>query len=111
MIRVLAASLPEKPGWDFKPITVKGNSFDGGYTIKRPRKSIGYAIEAPSTDGYKTRAARLLESLGGRYTGRDKAYILPYTKVARFRQLYAEGWDANVISRDLVPPRNNRNPK
>lgn len=76
------------------------------YTISNARYSKGKrAAYCPSPDGYKTRAARLAERLANyRYTGRENAYILSPTAADRFERLYAEGWDANVITGELCPP-------
>ena len=62
------------------------------------------AIHCPSPDGLKTRAARLVEGLRGRYSGRERAYIVSPTKAAKFERLYAEGWDANSFSGELRAP-------
>ena len=48
--------------------------------------------------GFKGRAARLCDALRGRYTHRERAYIMSPAKADKLRQLYAAGWDANVIS-------------
>lgn len=100
-------SLPAEPGWDFKPISVKGKtSADGGYTILRAKYvKGGYLIQTPSTDGFKTRAARLLEVLKCRYSNREKGYIATNTKADKFRKLYADGWDATPLLNKLIPPK------
>lgn len=49
--------------------------------------------------GYKNRAQRLIgDGLKGRWSGREKAYICSPTKAAKFEKLYAEGWDACVMT-------------
>ena len=63
------------------------------------------AVSCPSADGYKTRAARLAEALRGRYSGRERAYIMSRAKAARLAELYAQGRDACVITRTLDPQR------
>lgn len=62
------------------------------------------AVHCPSNDGFKSRAACLAEALRGRYSGREGAYIMSPTKAERLRNLYAAGWDANCISKKLIPP-------
>jgi hypothetical protein len=62
------------------------------------------AVRCPSGDGYKTRAMCLCEALRGRYSGREGAYIMSQTKAAKLAKLYAEGWNANFVSRALIPP-------
>lgn len=61
-------------------------------------------VSAPCADGLKTRAARLLCALNCRYTNRERGFVCSPTKFARFERLFAEGWDANYFTRDLVPP-------
>lgn len=87
-------------------MTSGGSERDGFFTISPARYAKGMVkIEAPSTDGRKTRAARLADSLArGRYTGREKAYILSPSAARRFEKLYAEGWDASVLTRELKAP-------
>lgn len=76
------------------------------YTIMDARYAKGKkAVRCPSTDGYKTRAARLAERLAnGRYTNREHAYIMSPTAALRFEKLYAEGWDASSFTRELRAP-------
>jgi len=54
------------------------------------------AISCPSSDGYKTRAARLCEHLNGRYSGRENAYIMSQSKAKRFEELYKLGFSATI---------------
>lgn len=78
------------------------------YTISPARYAKNMmAVRTPSTDGWKTRAARLAENLArGRYTNREGAYLMSRTAAEKFKRLYAEGWDASVISNKLEAPRN-----
>lgn len=62
-------------------------------------------IRCPSTTGYKTRAARLIEGLKGRWTNREHGYVLSPTKLTRFEKLYAEGWDASIMTGELQSPK------
>jgi hypothetical protein len=62
------------------------------------------AIRCTPTDGYKTRAMYLAEALKGRWSGRERAYIVSPTKAAKFERLYAEGWDAGLLG-NLVAPK------
>ena len=60
------------------------------------------AIRTPSSDGYRTRASRLMAyGLKGRYSNREKAYIVSPSKAEKFKKLYSEGWDANIITGKL----------
>lgn len=47
-----------------------------------------------SVGGFMGRAARLAQALKGRWSGREHAYILSPSKLRRFEELYAAGWDA-----------------
>jgi hypothetical protein len=76
------------------------------YSMSPARYAKGMlAVRCPSTTGYKTRAARLANALATRYTNREHAYILSPNKADRFERLYAEGWDACVITGELEAPR------
>jgi hypothetical protein len=61
-------------------------------------------VQAHSDNGWKTRAARLIEGMGGRYTNRERGYIVSAACAERFQQRYAEGWDASVITKELIAP-------
>jgi hypothetical protein len=61
------------------------------------------AVSCPGAGGYKTRAGRLAEALKGRYSNRERAYIMSATKAAKFERLYAEGWDVGLFG-DLIAP-------
>lgn len=77
------------------------------YTINKARYAKrSMAIRCPSTTGYKTRAARLVEGLKGRYSNREDAYIVSLTKAAKFEKLYAEGWDGRHMTAEIYLPAN-----
>lgn len=72
------------------------------YTIASARYAKGMlAVSCPSTDGYKTRAARLCEHVGGRWSNRESAYIMSPAKVARFQGLHDDGRDASAFTGKL----------
>jgi hypothetical protein len=53
------------------------------------------AVSCPSEGGYKSRAARLAHSMArGRYTHRERAYLMSQSRARDFEKLYALGWDA-----------------
>jgi hypothetical protein len=70
------------------------------YTIVPARYSKGnLAVSTPSSDGFKTRAARLVgDHLRGRWTNRERAYIVSPSKAKRFIALYESGADASAIT-------------
>lgn len=77
-----------------------------GYTVTPARYAKGQmAVRLPDGDGYKTRAERLLCALNFRYTNRCRAFIGSPSKVRRFEQLYADGWDASFVSQELEAPK------
>jgi hypothetical protein len=78
-----------------------------GYTITPAQYAKGkMIIHCPSNTGYKTRAARLAEAkgIGGKYVHRSHGYTVSPSAAARFEKLYAEGWDACVMTGRLEPP-------
>lgn len=79
------------------------------YTITiKPLSTRGkpYAIvRCPSSDGYKTRAARLASSIArDRYSHRQGGYVMSTAAAARFEALYAEGADACAITGNVYNP-------
>jgi len=61
-------------------------------------------IKCPSVDGFKTRAARLAEALKGRYTNRERGYIMSEAKAEKLMRLYLDGWDATIMTGELIAP-------
>lgn len=79
------------------------------YTITiKPLSTRGkpYAIvRCPSSDGYKTRAARLASSIArDRYSHRQGGYVMSTGAAARFEALYAAGADACAITGNVYNP-------
>lgn len=60
-------------------------------------------VQAPGTGGYKSRGGRLAEALKGKFSHRERCYIMSKTKAEKLNQLYADGWDAEYNGK-LVPP-------
>jgi len=61
-------------------------------------------VQVLTSGGWKNRGQRLAEALG-RWTHRERGYIMSKKKADRFKQLYDEGWDAEFMSNKLVPPK------
>lgn len=89
------------------------SAHDAGYSISRARYAgrwngkPQYAVRCTSNGGgFKTRAMRLIgDGLNGRYSGRENAYIVSKAKAEKFVKLYAEGWDAGVMTAgNLIAP-------
>lgn len=76
---------------------------NAAYSIAPARYSKdNFIVQAPSSTGYKTRAARLIgDGLNCRYTNREQGYVASANKVKKFEKLYAEGWDASTITGEL----------
>jgi len=75
------------------------------YYIGPSRYSKSILVRCPSPDGYKTRASRLLgDGLNCRWTNRERGFLASPSKVKRFEELYAAGWDACAITGKLRPP-------
>lgn len=63
-----------------------------------------FSVSVPSSDGYKTRACRLLaDGLNATYSHR-RGYTVSPTKMAKFLKLYHLGWDASVMTGKLWAP-------
>jgi len=62
-------------------------------------------VRAPSATGYKTRAARLADALKGKWTNRERGYIMSKTKAEKLKKLYTDGWDADFYTGKLEPPK------
>ena len=63
-----------------------------------------------SGDGFKPKAARLAEALGGKWSNRERAYIMSPSNAERLLRLYNDGWDASAIEKTLIEPGTVRNP-
>lgn len=73
------------------------------YTVTPARYAHGMlAVSCPSSNGFKTRAARLCDHLKGRYSNRERAYILSPAKVERLNALFDAGRDASIFG-ELYP--------
>ncbi len=66
------------------------------------KNSMAVKIESDGS-GWKTRAAYLAGAIGGRWSNREKAYIMSPKKAERLKKLIEEGWSANS-SGELVKP-------
>lgn len=74
-------------------------------TIKDAAHSKGNKlIIAKGTGDWKSRAGKIAEALGGRWTGREGGYVLSPTRAKALRDLHADGWDANYFDSTLTHP-------
>lgn len=81
------------------------------------RYAKGMLLVTPASDGsgLKGRVHRLIEFLNGRYTGRERGYIMSAAKVRKLEHLVSEGWNATLglypwTRARLIPPAD-ENPK
>lgn len=54
------------------------------------------AVKCPSINAFSSREARITQAIGGRWSNREKSYILPATKESRLRQLVTDGYDGII---------------
>lgn len=67
------------------------------FTVRPARYAKGKLAVVLSDDGgYKTRAAHMIEALGGRYVGRERAYLASPKQVADLELLLAAGWSGDA---------------
>lgn len=60
-------------------------------------------VRCPSVDGFKSRASYLASALRGRWTNRERGYVMSPSKAARLVQLYEAGWDATLTGKLIEP--------
>lgn len=72
---------------------------DAGYTVARARYAKGMMlVRCESKEGHtKTRAMRLLGALHGRWTNRERGYIMSPHKAEIFERMHRDGWDAGFM--------------
>lgn len=82
------------------------------YSITKARYAKGMmAVQCPSTNEYKTSAGFLAEVLsGGRWTGRECAYIMSPAAARKFEALLAAGWRGQCIGKELIAPDGSTHP-
>lgn len=78
-----------------RPITLTIDDLTVSISRARYAKN-SIAVHCPSDGGFKTREMRVVEALNGRWSNRERAYILAATKEPRLRQLLADGWDGKL---------------
>jgi len=77
------------------------------YSVRPARYAKGKMVVSKiESDGYKSRFGRLVEVLGGKWVHRDHGYQLSPTKLAKFEQLFADGWDGSFFGDRLIAPKN-----
>jgi hypothetical protein len=78
---------------------------DLGFSVHNYHYAKGMvAVHTPSDNGYKTRAARVVEVLGGRWVRRANGYVLSHKKVVKLRTLLSDGYDANLFRNEFIKP-------
>lgn len=59
------------------------------------------AVRCVSLDGFKSRASRLAEGLNGRWSNREKAFIMSPSKVEKLKSMLSSGEDYSPITRQF----------
>jgi hypothetical protein len=75
------------------------------YTTQQARYAKGQHLVRPvNSDGTKGRAERLLCALNCRWTNRERGFVVSPSKLKRFEQFFADGWDACFFTKQLQKP-------
>lgn len=85
-----------QPDYTSKPITM-------GRWSEKPKQMIQVTFKRDGS-GMKSRAMRLLRDGLKCYYSHRLGYVVSQRKFAKFERLYAEGWDASVMTGELWPP-------
>jgi hypothetical protein len=98
--------VPRAPGMNgrLEFPAVKGGTKDhhGEYAIQPARYARGKVlVQAPGQDGFKTRAGRLAEAVGGHYTNREHGYTMSPKQAEKFHLYYRFGHDASPITNTI----------
>ncbi len=80
------------------------------YTTAPAKYAKGKVLVRPTRDGsgLKGRAHRLVGYLRGRWTNRERGYVLTASKVAKLARLWTDGYDATPGG---LPPWSKRRPE
>lgn len=71
--------------------------------VNRPKGM--FIMRCESTDGFKTRADRLIgDGLNCRWSRQAGGYVVSPSKLKKFEKLFSEGWDASAFTGELYPP-------
>ena len=76
---------------------------EDNYNIAPARYAKNQYIVQPFSNGsgYKTRGDRLCCHLNGRWSNRERGYIMSAAKAEKFQTLYETGRDANSVTGEL----------
>jgi DNA topoisomerase IB len=84
----------------------EGSDVASPFTVSKARYAKNsVAVRAKSEGDYKSRAQRLAEAVGGRWSNREHAYIMSESKARRLQKLHDDDYDANPYSGKLEPPK------
>jgi hypothetical protein len=91
---------------DYRRLKKPEAAADDTYTVGTAQYAKGMLIvRCPSSDGFKTRAARLIgDGLHARWTHRESGYIASPAKVKKFEQLFVDGCDASTVTGKIYKP-------
>lgn len=74
------------------------------YTVSSARYAKGMMLVRvnDSAAGFKGRASYLVKYVGGRWTNRERGYVLSPAKLRRLETLYSGGYDTDLFSERLM---------
>jgi len=87
---------------------------DGTKWVMKPAKYVkatkSVAFKHESNTGIKSRGSSLAEYFNGRYSHREKSYIIPETKANKLLELFLKGYDATIAfykgqKSELIEPK------
>lgn len=83
------------------------------FVIAKARYAKAMMVVQCASDGsdFMTRAHRLAEHFGRRYTKREKGYLLSHRAIARFKDAYADGQDVDLVTGKLTGKKVNAAPE
>lgn len=76
------------------------------YSVSKTRYAKGKLVVRirPDGTGFKTRAAYLIEVLGGRWVHRDHGYQVSQATANRFESLYWQGYSGSLFGKKIIDP-------
>lgn len=81
----------------------------GTFSVVPARYAKGkVAVSTPSETDFATRAAMLAQGVGGRYSSRERAYIMSPRQAERLADYHKRGYTWNPVSREFWKPSGRR---
>lgn len=84
--------------------TGRGGASSRAYTAEPARYAKGkVAVRPASTGGFRSDASRLAEAVGGRWSNRERAYIMSEAQLRKVDTYLRQGMTADVITGEIIP--------